>query len=105
MDIDMEFDDAVIPAILAGHVTATTRRRPHGQLGDVFTIGLEPQGSGVARFEIVGMHREPAWMICSKFFQPEGFPSPVHFWEELRRSYPGLDPDMEVTVHFFRRIA
>lgn len=90
----IKFAEELIPAVLDGRKTATTRDEIKANPGDTFCV----RGHG---FIVDSVTTLPVSIACSRFYDKEGYETPSDMMEDLLRFYSDLKTNATVYVHTF----
>ena len=98
-EISIPFDKKLIPPLLSGTKTVTSRSKPYGTAGDQFVV----EGK---RFELTNIVRMPLGVVYDRLWEPSGAEDGFDFIKIYNRLHPGkpYDPFREVYVHFFKEV-
>ena len=108
MKIEIPFSAEMARTVLENRKFCTSRNKKYGQVGDTFEV--EDQGPWIPAFggfEIVAIVKRPLWFVACCYHLAEGFDNQggfVKMWEKLHPK-KGWEPEKEVWVHWFIRVA
>lgn len=99
----LAFRQDLVPWIIEGRKTATTRRRVKLHPGDEFYI-TDDRGAEHG-YRIVDVREAPAEELIGSCWGLEGYGGPLEMAFDLARIYPDITPGTPMAIHIFEAIA